>query len=293
MADVSLFPPTVVVGARLLLYVGVLLALGRALTALIGSPAPAGPTATIRALLVGGAAALFVAPGLLLQQQLLALEMPFADAAMLVRETAWGRGWLALTVAATLSALVLLLQTRHWPSRSATPRVLAMALAASGMALSITMGALGHPAADPRWPVLARVVDAAHVLGMGGWIGGLLITWCAVQDGPHAWAMASWRAFSRAATMLAPLTVLSGMAGSALRLAEATWPAALGTAYVQWLVVKSVLVLIVLAYGARQRQRVQRAQRPPSRAIAQEAIVALVVLAVTAVLTGTEPPSAP
>lgn len=294
MADASAMMPLVVSGlAKSLLYVGVLIALGRALTALIVSPAPGGATTVVRVLMGSAAIALLLAPVLLLQQQLVALELPFADASTVIAETAWGRGWQGVGITAALTAAVLAAHLLHRPSRTVRARGLTIALAVFAMALSIAMGALGHPAADANWPVTARVVDAVHVLAMGGWIGGLLVTWAAVRDGPSAWAMAAWRAFSRAATVLAPLTLFSGVAGSALRLTEAMWPAALGTEYVRLLIVKSVLVLLVLAYGARQRQRVHRAQRPPSSAVVQEAALAMGVLLVTAILTGTEPPSAP
>jgi len=276
--------------ARLLLYLGVVIALGRAFTGAYASPAPNGSPIARRVLVWGGVTALVVAPLLLLQRQLTALDMSLAEAPLLLRESAWGRGWIAVAGSAAWSALLLPFAERYAPS-GPWWRIALLNLGA--VALAVAMGGVGHAAAEVQWPWIARFADAGHVIGMGGWIGGLLVTWVTTRDGPHARAMATWRAFSRSATVLAPLTLVTGVISSALRLTNATWPAITTSPYAQLLAGKVLIVLIVLAYGARQRQRVHRAQVPPSRAVQQEATFALVALTITAVLTGTEPPSAP
>ncbi|MEN9509435.1 MAG: hypothetical protein RLZZ621_1998, partial [Gemmatimonadota bacterium] len=82
--------------ARLLLYLGVVIALGRAFTGAYASPAPNGSPIARRVLVWGGVTALVVAPLLLLQRQLTALDMSLAEAPLLLRESAWGRGWIAV-----------------------------------------------------------------------------------------------------------------------------------------------------------------------------------------------------
>ena len=284
--------------ARLLLYLGAVVMLGRATLAMVSPSLPITSTAASRVVLQGGVIALLLAPWMLLQLQLGALEMPWAEAPVLVRETGWGRGWIGVTVSALLSAVGLLLTLMRrtlgvWGT---------LLMLLSALLLAVTMGSLGHAAADARFPVLARVVDAAHVIGMGGWIGGLILTAVAVREGPSSRAVAAWRAFSRSATVLAPLALLTGMASSGLRLADAiayalvadvAWPALMASRYTQLLVGKALVVLLVLGYGAVQRRRVQRAEVPPARAIVQEGVFAFVALVITAVLTGTEPPTAP
>lgn len=288
-ALLALAPTVAAPVARLLLYIGVIVVLGRALVGVVASPAPGGTSSALRALLYAGVAALLMAPLALLQLQLSALEMPLAEASMLLRDSAWGRGWIGVGAASGVSSLCLVVAAR----RRQVGGVLISLLVISALALAVAMGGLGHAAADARWPLVARIVDAAHVVGMGGWIGGLLVTWAATREVPSAWAMSAWRAFSRSATMLAPLALVTGLASGVLRLAEASWPHAFTSGYVRLLAVKGLVVLVVLAYGAQQRRRVHRAQVPASRAVVQETAFAMVALIVTAVLTGTEPPSAP
>ena len=62
------------------------------------------------------------------------------------------------------------------------------------------------------------------------------------------------------------------------------------SSYGQLLVLKSLLVLAVLAIGARQRARITRGDLPAARSVQVEMGVALGVLLVTALLTGAEPP---
>jgi putative copper resistance protein D len=89
---------------------------------------------------------------------------------------------------------------------------------------------------------------------------------------------------------MAPVTVLTGV-GSGARMLLGTAPAAvLASDYGFLLLIKTVLVLGVLAIGARQRSRIARGVAPGNRIMWVEIGVATFVLWVTAVLTGAEPP---
>jgi len=78
--------------------------------------------------------------------------------------------------------------------------------------------------------------------------------------------------------------------GSGWRLLGGTAPAAIvASDYGRLLIVKSALVLAVLAIGARQRSRIARGAAPVNRTMWVEIGVATAVLLVTSVLTGTEP----
>jgi copper resistance protein D len=84
--------------------------------------------------------------------------------------------------------------------------------------------------------------------------------------------------------------VLTGV-GSGARLLWGAAPAALlASDYVRLLGLKTLLVVVVLVIGARQRARIGRGTAPASRSVAVELGVAAAVLLVTAVVTGVEPP---
>lgn len=274
--------------ARLLLYVGALLAMGRASVAFLDPEWKAGARSVHesrapRVLAWGGAAALVTAPLLLLVLQLGALEMTRADVPSLLTDTGWGQGWSQLMGACVLAGVALLL-----PVGRTTSLLLLMA----SLGVAAAMGGLGHAAADERWPLGARLLDAMHVAAMGAWIGGLVVTLLITRVPAFALRDAAWRTFSRTATIMAPVTVLTGV-GSGARLLLGTPPAAiLASDYGRLLLLKSALVLIVLTIGARQRKRITRGENPAVRAVRVECAVAAVVLLITAALTGSEPPAA-
>lgn len=292
---------SLVVWARALLYLGALAAIGRGLLGVMRwtqhTPSSTSaddnndatdprPDRQARRVAVVAAMLLLLVPFLLARQQLLALEMPWSELAMLVRETGWGRGFAWLTVSAVATAVALCLPL----SRAAAWGLLMLA-----SALAVAMGGLGHAAADTRWPVGARVLDAVHVWTVGAWMGGLLFTWLATRAGPAHIAQsghvdARWQRFSALATIMAPLAVMTGMLSGARLVGGQAPRVILGSEYGQMLLVKSLLVAVVLAIGAVQRGRIARGELPARRSVAVELGLAAWVLLVTATLTGTEPP---
>lgn len=274
--------------ARLLLYAGATIAMGRATMPVTPSghddhgtgTAPVGQGGAVRAALWTGALALILAPLALLMLQQQALELAAADLPGLLRETTWGRGWMWLAMACVAAGVAL--PWRH--SRTA-----AWALRLSAIGVAVAMGGLGHAAADEQWPLLSRVLDAAHVAGVGAWIGALtLLVLSGVGDGGAT--AGTWRAFSRTATVMAPIVVLSGV-GSAWRRVGASGPAALlASDYGRLLLLKTALVSVVLAVGYTQRRRLGAGGVPVRRVVQREVVLAAVVLAVTAWMTGMEPP---
>jgi putative copper export protein len=272
--------------AKMLLYVGALMAVGRGSVAFLDPEWKAGArsvfdTAVPRTVARIGAIALMAAPLLLLQLQLDALEMTRADIPVLLADTAWGHGWSQLTMACLLASVALVL-----PVARATSLLLLVA----SLGLAAALGGLGHAAADEQWPIGARVLDAMHVAAMGAWIGGLLTTLLITRVPAFALRDAAWRTFSRTATIMAPVTVLTGV-GSGARLLLGMPPAMIVSSdYGFLLLVKTVLVIVVLVIGARQRSRIARGAAPVNRTMWVEIGVATFVLWVTAVLTGTAPP---
>lgn len=272
--------------ARSLLYAGVVIAVGRASVAFFDPEWKAGARSVHdmpgpRALARAAALLLVLSPLLLLQLQLAALEMTRAEIPTLLAETSWGNGWSQLTFACVLASAALVLPV-------ARTSVLLLLLAALGVA--VAMGGLGHAAADERWPVGARALDAVHVVAMGSWIGGLLVTLLLTRVPSFALRDAAWRSFSRTATVVAPVTVITG-ALSGARLLWGTAPAAvLASDYSRLLALKTVLVLLVLGIGASQRRRIAQGRQPEGQRVWTEVGIAAAVLLVTAVLTGSEPP---
>jgi putative copper export protein len=267
---------------RLLLYGGAALAIGRGMLAVLAreaSGASADPWA-VRVSLWLAALALVMAPVALLLVQQQALELTMAEVPGLLRDTTWGRGWMPLAVSCLLSAILL-----------PTPRTRASSWALLLVALGVAaaMGGLGHAAADDQWPLASRVFDALHVVGVGAWIGGLLLMLLA-SAGTSAPTAGAWGAFSRMASVMAPVVLLSGVGSSWRRVGGSGLMAILASDYGKLLLLKIVLALAVMAMGFTQRRRIAAGQPPSRTVVLREVVLATVVLGATAWMTGTEPP---
>ncbi|MFN5599286.1 MAG: CopD family protein, partial [Gemmatimonas sp.] len=208
-------------------------------------------------------------------------DMTRADLPTLLGETGWGQGWSQLMTACVLASIALVLPVGGSTSLMLVFGTLAVAFAMSG---------LGHAAADEQWPLGARVLDATHILTTGAWIGGLLMTWSVTCVRGFATANEAWRRFSRVATVMAPLSIATGVLGAARVLRHASLGAAVSSDYGQLLLLKTALVVTVLAIGARLRRRIARGDLPAVRSVQVELGMALGVLLVTALFTGMEPP---
>jgi len=224
---------------------------------------------------------------MLLQARAMELEPNIASLTMLV-STTWGRGWLALITAALVGVGVTV---TRFPTGL---RVVA------AFCLAGAMGGLGHAAADDAFPLSARVTDALHVLGAGAWLGGLsVVAWRQWRLGSSRQSSA-WESFSRMATVAAPLVVVTGLVAGWRRLQlaplnqGATTPisfvAAATSPYGLLLGAKLALVLITLALGYKHRRRVLEEHAPSWNTVFTELALAVMVLVVTGVLTGTAPP---
>ena len=271
---------------RLLLYGGATLAIGRGTLTVLARDADGAFTDTraVRVSLWLGALALVMAPLTLLLLQQQALELTTAELPGLLRDTTWGRGWMPLALSCVLSAILL-----PTPQTRAQTRANAWLLLLSALGVAAAMGGLGHAAADDQWPLASRLFDALHVVGAGAWIGGLLLMRLA-SAGTAVPSAGEWRAFSRIATVMAPAVLLSGV-GSAWRRVGGSGPTAiLASDYGKLLLLKIVLALAVMAMGFTQRRRIAAGQIPSRTVVRREVVLASVVLAATAWMTGTEPP---
>ena len=208
----------------------------------------------------------------MLSAQFVALELAptRADLAMLLRQTTWGAGWSAMAALGLCGALASAVRAPH------LVRMLVL------IAFAASMSGVGHAAADVM-PVLARTLDTGHVISLGVWIGTLF---CIGRDA----APRTWERFSRAAVFAAPLSVFTGVGGAFRRMGAADVRTIIASDYGRLLAGKTVLVLIILAIGARHRSRLARRGALTATSVRVELALAGLVVLVTAVLTGTAPP---
>jgi copper transport protein len=152
-----------------------------------------------------------------------------------------------------------------------------------GVGMALTFADAGHAdTTSPRW--LSVLLDAAHVLAMATWLGGLIMLVFAVLPRREPDELrAVLPVFSRVA--LAAVLMLAATGTYAAWRGIGTWDAVFDTTY-GWLVDTKVLVfLCVVGLGYVSRSLVLRFR--PHRllpVVAAEAFLGVGVLAVTAVL---------
>lgn len=218
--------------------------------------------------------------------------LSIGDLGDLIAQSTFGRGWLLQMVA----AIALLLALRM------TGATRWRVMAAITVALAISAALLGHPAAVTNVPVLAVGLDAVHVIGGGGWAGTILVMSITALpqlvriSADHRLLLARnlLRAFSPLALTCAAVLVITGAASAWLQLRDLGL--LFGSAYGLVLVRKVVVVLLIAALGAYHWRVVQpslNTERSIARlrmSIALDVVLVLLVLILTAFLTGTTPP---
>ena len=158
--------------------------------------------------------------------------------------------------------------------------------------LALTPGLAGH-AATAASPVFALAAATTHVLGAGLWIGGLFHLWRLTGPSSDATLRRALAAFHPVAMVGTALLVVSGLYHTWTTLGA---PSNLVlTAWGRLLSLKLVLVLAVLALGYEHWRSSERAVEEGDRSglrqsIGREALIALAVIVVTAVLTSTGKP---
>lgn len=214
--------------------------------------------------------------------------------AMLVG-TIWGWGWVLQAVAVVVAGLGFM-----WASRG---RAGGWAAAGAGALLLVfTLGFAGHAAGVPSGISVALLADAGHVLGAGGWLGGLLLVLgiglpaaLRLEEGVRGEAVAALvRSFSALALSCATLVLVTGVIGAWLHLGNlaALWESGYGRA----LLIKLGVVALVVGAGAYNYLRVRPlagsaggAQRL-RRTSTVELAIAAVVLVVTSILVALPTP---
>ncbi|MEX0892591.1 MAG: copper resistance protein CopC [Gemmatimonadota bacterium] len=251
---------------------------------------------------LGAVVVLVVALVLRLCAQLYALHGPVqtfdtAGVGWLLAGTTWGLGWLLQAGGIVVVAFGLALTG----SRGRAGWTLA---AVGASILGFTPALSGHAAGVQGVGWLAIVADGFHVLGAGGWMGGLLVVVTAgipvalrQPTRPEAATAALINAFSPTALVFAGVVVATGVFSAWLHLGEvsALW----STGYGRTLLLKLGVASLVFGTGAYNWLKVrptlgrEAAAGRLRRSAVVELVVALAVLAVTAVLVATPLPAAP
>jgi copper transport protein len=190
------------------------------------------------------------------------------------------------------------------------PRAALVALAVPALALAVLPALAGHASTQhPTWALFP--LDVAHVLAMSAWLGGLVALLVCVPAATRALA-----APDRTRLLAATLTRFSPLALAAVCVLAATGTtqaiievrhlgALTGTGFGRSLLIKAGLLVVLVGFGAVNRQRVVPAFRRLAaeaaapggpgrllrRTLRSDVALVLVVLGVTGALTGYAPPT--
>ncbi len=206
--------------------------------------------------------------------------------------TAWGKGWLLGALGAAAAWL-----SADGEGEESLARPL-WALAAAALLVGLPLG--GHASELDSIP--AMVADALHGLGAGGWIGTLAaLTWCGMREAAtrrdvrDAAILMMVRAFSPVALGFAAMAALTGTVNALGFLGAGEGSLDAPYAVVLWAKLGAlVLTAGIGAYNWRvvtPRLGTERGSEAIAHSARAELVVALVVLALTAVLVGLPAPA--
>jgi len=204
------------------------------------------------------AGALLLLVGVMVQAfgQLLAFEAwapdaaPLHDTLAIIGNTNWGHTRLAVTLIAFVGFVFSFARS---PLLDMGVRVVAVALLG-------VLPLLGHAASSSNVP-LAYALGMVHAAGAAMWLGALALLAPTWWMGLHSTLVMLPR-YGRLAMFAAPLVIATGVLTVWTRLE--TPVQLLSTTYGRLILAKSVLVAIILAFGARHHRRLTRSfERSP------------------------------
>lgn len=227
-----------------------------------------------------------------------------ASIATVLIETQAGRIWLARLGLLVLVAAFVLLAPRAI-SRLDWLAVRGEVVLLAALALGL-IAAAGHAAAVTPDATSVIASDALHVLATGIWVGGLLplgaLLIAASRDSgadARPYAVLTARRFSRVALACLVALVISGVVNAVVHVGGV--PALVGTTYGRLLLLKLLLLLPVLLLGWLNRRLLiprlsgeaatvgRPAMRRLGRFVGLEALLALTLLVIVAVMSVTPP----
>ncbi len=201
--------------------------------------------------------------------------------------------WFGHVIAWQLAALVLLWAVIGRRDTKVRQRV---AFGVATIALCLQAGH-SHAASMDEGPTLLLGMDVLHLLGAGGWLGGLLPLLIVVRMGPPRLGALAARWFSPLGQWCIALLVVSAAVQGWVLVGSV--PGLVGTAYGWMVLVKLALFAILLAFAAANRYRFapallhtetpQSARRVLVRSITLQTGAALAIVAAAVVLSGLPP----
>ncbi len=212
----------------------------------------------------------------------------------LMRETQWGQGW-SIGAAGVVAIVVGLFAARRGLTGWAIA-ALGAVLVSGGQALT------GHAVSNSR-PALAVATDVVHVLGAGGWLGGLVAMVLSALPVTRRLSAAESkkagsalvRSYHNSAIECVALVVISAVVATWLRLPALSdlWT----TPYGNMLLRKLFFVVVVLLFGLYHWRRVVNVEWGDDtrgrfrRSAIVELLAGAVVVAFTALLISTALPT--
>ena len=279
-------PPTEVAGTlgRLLAIAGTLLLFGAGFMRLLNGPEQA-VADRLRLLAMGGAGTgVFGTVLILVARAAESSGRPLLEAISLVPDLATDTRTGRLSAARGLILALGLIAAAHRPTWSRAPW---LAIATATIAMALTSSS-GHAwTADQR--LVALGADLGHQVAVGIWVGGAVGLLVALRATAARSRLA--RRFSAAALVSAVVVAVTGTVSAFIQLGS--WDALTSTGYGQLVAVKVAGFVILVTFGWMNRRHlvpiVERAASPLLRSLRWEVLVAVGVLAVTAVLVDQPP----
>jgi len=196
---------------------------------------------------------------------------------LIALESRWGGAWRLQAYAAVAMVLCASIPRRAgWGP-----------FTISSIVLALVMPALGHAGGS----VSRHALHAFHNLGAAAWLGTVGVMTLAAWTRPrseYGSIGAIVDRFSPMALGAAAVVAVSGVTAAWLYLGS--WQALISTGYGRALLIKLVAVGIVAGCGAINWRNVRRGDPPNRTIMAVEWLAAVLVVALTAILTETEHP---
>jgi copper transport protein len=197
-------------------------------------------------------------------------------------DSQWGHAWLVR--AAGLLGLIALLSLRGAGGMRLAP------LAMLGVLISFSLSGHAMHASDPRLSSATIIADLLHTGGAAIWVGGIVAYLAALRELD---AVRGIVAFSPWAVAAVVAIAISGTYASVVHIGSVE--GLFDNTYGLLVVAKIVLLVPLIAYGARNMSRGNGSLGPSgfSAELKIEATLLLLVVALSAILTGVAPPAQP
>ena len=219
-----------------------------------------------------------------------------------ISETEWGRGWLQRTslLIGALGPALAVIRLRRVPSLRRDTALWLSIFLVTALAMA-TLSATSHGAATPGIELAATVTDYIHLIAAAFWVGGLfglaliipLFFSHSPAGGTRQVILAVLPRFSLVAGLSVAALIVTGLYSA---WAHVTVPQALAVPYGQTLLIKTVLVGVLLVFGATNLLWLIPAIRADRTAasrlrltVTAEAVVGVLVILAAAYLTSLEP----